>query len=215
MDLKKLTNRQLVELMAKEHGHNGAWKEFLDRFHKFVCYTIYKECKRVGYEEGVTYVEDIAFAVYEKLLRNNSEALKNFRSEHENAIYKYLQIIAIRSVLVGFAHDRTQTHHPSGGWVSLDTLAEVGIIPKNSEGSTNMSELKEEVEFCLQQIFHDSRHQERDMLIFKFYFFGQLKSDEITSLLHFDLSTKRVSNIIADNTPKLRKCLIERGIGQS
>jgi len=215
MDLKKLTNCELSKLMADEHGHNGAWREFLDRFHKFVCYTIYKECKRIGYGEGVTCVEDIALAVYEKLLKKNSEALRNFRAEHENSIYKFLQIIAIRTVLVDFAHDRTQTYHPSGGWVSLDTLAQVGIIPKNPEGSMSMAELKEEVEFCLQRIFQDSRHRERDMLIFKFHFLGQLKSDEITSLHHFDLSTKRVSNIIADNTPKLRKCLIERGIGRS
>jgi hypothetical protein len=213
MDLKKLTNRRLVELLAKEHGHNDAWKEFLDRFHKFVCYTIYKECQRLGYQKGARECEDTALAVYEKLLKDNSQVLKDFRCEYENAVYKFLQIIAIRIVINKCEHDHAQSFYPPGGWLSSDELASLGIVLKDPDDTTGHSDLKDEIIFCLKRILRDSRNPKRDMSILRTHFFELRKPEEIVSHLRLDLSSKRVTHIIEDNTKKLRKCLRERGIG--
>jgi len=213
MDLKKLTNCELLKLMANEHGHNGAWKEFLDRFHKLVCYTVYKECERLGYEKGTRECEDTALTVYEKLLKDNSQALKDFRCEYENAPYKFLQVIAIRIVINQCEHNHRQRFYPTGGWISSEELTSLGIPLKDPDQSSGHSELKDEILFCLKRILRESRNPKRDMSILRTHFFEQRKPDEIVSHLRLDLSSKRVSHIIEDNTKRLHKCLRERGIG--
>jgi len=213
MDLKKLTNCELLKLMANEHGHEAAWREFLDRFHKVVCYSIYKECQRLGYEKGARECEDTALTVYEKLLKDNSQVLKDFRCEYENAPYKFLQIIAIRIVINQFEHDHRRRFYPLGGWLSSDELASLGIIMKDPDDTAGYSDLQDEIILCLKRILRDGRNPKRDMSILRTHFFELRKPDEIVSYLRLDLSSKRVTHIIEDNTKKLRKCLRDRGIG--
>jgi DNA-directed RNA polymerase specialized sigma24 family protein len=123
-NLKKLTNVQLVQIIANEPCNEEAWREFLHRFHKYVSFTIYSACKRLGYAEGVAKVEDLAQEVYIKLLNNNCEPLKRFTSLYENAILKYLKITAIRAVHTDFTTWKAQKRQPAGGIVSLDRSAE-------------------------------------------------------------------------------------------
>jgi len=211
MTLKDLPHKELVGLMAKEHGHNNAWKEFLDRFHRFVCFTISKECARLGYKEGARNVEDLAHLVYQRLLNNESQALKKFVSKHDNSIFRYLQIIAIRTVLINFGKDYgTQKRCPPGWMVSIDTLQQLGLdIASHQEMGSG---LIGEIVICLKRILEESRHKDRDMLILQLYFFKDIKPDLISSRLRANLSPKRVANIITETTPKLRKCLRERNI---
>ncbi len=220
-NLSKLTNVQLVQMIANEPWNEKAWREFLHRFHKYVSFTIYSVCKRLGYAEGVAKVEDLAQEVYIKLLNNNCEPLKRFTSLYENAILKHLKMTAIRAVYTDFTAWKAQKRRPAGGIVSLHRQAEwtihenrkldlVDILPANDSGET--SELIEEIQLCLNKILHGSRNADRNKLIFEYYFYHGFDAVEIASQLGLHLTAKRVENLIGEIRQAVRQCLRDHGI---
>ncbi len=214
MNFENFSNQELIEFLAKNHGHPGAWKEFIKRFHRFVCYVIYSQSRRIGFKEGMAHVEDLAHDVYIKLLKNESAALKKFQNLHENSIFQFLKIIAIREVLIRSASGRAKKRGEGGDSQSLDAITLLlEMTLKNRPRSISMFELEDTINYCLQKIFKAGEDKERNMLILRFYLFEQLKPDEVLKLLQCDLTSKRASNIIADGKKKLRDCLRENGIG--
>lgn len=214
MELKKFTNRQLVELMAKEHGCSGAWKEFIERYHKFVCYLVFSESRRIGFKEGMAHTEDLAHHVYIKLLDNESAALKKFRNVHENSIFQFLKIIAIREVQNRARSSRAQKRGRDDENLSIEAIAEILEINfKNRHTSIGMFELEDAINYCLQKTIKEGESKERDMLILRLRIFGQFMPDEIQPLLQSDLEAKTVANIIAKNIKELRNCLRDNGLG--
>jgi len=94
---KELTNKELVRLLANDPCNEAAWREFLNRFHRHICRTLNRECGRIGYSQGDMLIQDLAQEVYQKLVKNNCNALKEHKGSHENSIFKYLEIIALRT----------------------------------------------------------------------------------------------------------------------
>ncbi|MDZ7288922.1 MAG: hypothetical protein ONB44_03960 [candidate division KSB1 bacterium] len=215
------TNIELVRLLADEPCHEGAWREFLHRFHKYVAFTIYNACKQLDYGEGIAKVEDLTQEVYVKLLNNNCEPLKRFTSSYENAILKYLKMMALRAVYTDFAARKAQKRQPAGGIISLDKTVDwtidenrkielLELLPANDLRETG--ELVEEIQFCLDKILQGSRHAHRDKLIFEYYLYHGFEPEEIASQLGFNLTVKRVENLISEIKQAIRVCLRDRGI---
>lgn len=220
-NLNKLTNVQLVHKIANEPWNEEAWREFLHRFHKYVSFTIYSVCKRLGYTEGVAKVEDLTQEVYLKLLNNDCEPLKRFTSLYENAILKHLKMTAIRAVYTDYTAWKAKKRRPAGGIVSLHQQAEwsihenrkldlMDILPANDFGDT--SELIEEIQFCLNMILHRSRNADRNKLLFEYYFYHGFDAVEIASQICVNLTAKRVGKLISEIKQAVRRCLRDHGI---
>lgn len=215
-DYKELTNTELVQSIAQNSRDEYAWMEFYCRFHEHICLTIYKAYKRKGHhDQSNSCMEDLVQEVYKKLLDKNCEALRVFRGDWENSIYKYLQTISIR-VVINYSRkaaavtvrsiDQPISVFPDSRMTDLKDI----VILNGWDEKIRLDELIEEIEFCLTEIFGVRRHKERDMLIFRQYLYQGLEVEQIASLPGFDLSAKTVWNIISNGKEGLRKCLSKR-----
>lgn len=68
------------------------------RFHHHICSVLARELKRHAGRDGAT--ERLLERVYERLLADSARALKEYRGRDANSAFRYLEIIAIRVVLM-------------------------------------------------------------------------------------------------------------------
>lgn len=217
-NLQALPNKELIGLIADEPRNEPAWREFLSRFHRHVCRSIFRECGRIGYERGKAYIQDLSQEVYRKLLKNNCAVLKEFRGAYENSILKYLEVIAIRAAHDDYRRDTAEKRPPSDKTVSLhlpvwsspdqQAMALGEILPSDDwlDGMAQF-ELVEEIEHCLHKILCRNRHEERNELIFKWHLYHGLNAEHIATLSGIMLSSKHIFGIIQGIKHELRKCL--------
>jgi RNA polymerase sigma factor (sigma-70 family) len=213
MKYKNLSNSKLIKLLAENPYNEAAWREFYNRFHKYICFKIYKVSRGMNYDNGAVEVEDLAHEVYEKLIKNNCQALKDFKGRHENAIYKYLDIIVIRLIINKRKEKGTPPQRiiPLLGYTERNegAVRYIDIIPGDS--IYFVYEHEEEIKLCLKKII-DSKKRDRNLLILNCYIFEGLKPKEIATLPGIQVEHKTVSNLLSKYMPALQKCLEEKGI---
>lgn len=218
MAFRMMTHNELVSILATSPRDRMAWREFHDRFHKYICLTISRELKRLHHCKALNAVEDLAQEVYAKLLAHDCQALKDFKGQYENSILKYLEIIAIRIVLTEYSKTRARKRC-AGREVPLDALQwnvhQKRLVDlkevlrfENWEDELSLHDLHEEIKYQLDKILEPRRNRERDELIFKYYLYGGLEPEEIVALCNdFKITVKRVSNIICEIKNELRESL--------
>jgi RNA polymerase sigma factor (sigma-70 family) len=220
MAFRMLTHNELVKLIAKTPREESLWGDFVQRFHAYICCTITRELKRLHLYKRLDAVEDLAQEVYARLLTNDCQALKNFKGQYENSIFSYLEIIAIRIVLLDYAKTRSKKRTAAGGEISLDDLKwnvhEGRVVDlkeilhlEDWEEGVRLTELKEEIRYHLDNILGQRRNKERDELIFRYYLYAGLEAEEIALCRDINLSEKRVLNIIGEIKQELSRCLRE------
>jgi RNA polymerase sigma factor (sigma-70 family) len=74
-------------------GDEAAWSEFLKRFNKPIAAVLVKTLRR-RMQPRPSLVDDLVQNTLLKLLENDCKALKVFKSQHENAIFGYLQVVS-------------------------------------------------------------------------------------------------------------------------
>ena len=214
----KLKHNKLVKLIAQSPRNESAWGEFYKRYHKYICCMISRELNRLHHYKGHNLVEDLVQEVYTKLLANDCQALKAFEGKYENAIFTYLEIIAVRIVLKDYARCKTQKRSNICKAVSLDArvrnihdgwLSELKELVQFEEWKSDFdyAELQEEIEYHLKKILGQRRNQERDQLIFRYYLYAGWSAEEIALIHGVQLSPKRVLNIISELKQELSTCL--------
>jgi RNA polymerase sigma factor (sigma-70 family) len=218
MGNEQLTHNELLKLLAREPANGQAWKEFVTRFHEYICAVIYRECKLRSYADDGSGVEDLAQEVYMILVRNDCDALKKFEGRWENSIYKYLATTSIRTVLYHIYKAGAQKRPPSKGKASISksitgkngdlnlTLEEVLSAPESS-AIANHSELKEEIEDCLNRMSTQRRNGSVYKEIFKYHLYEELTPEMIHEHLGQTYSLTRIRNIITEVKKDLQKCL--------
>jgi RNA polymerase sigma factor (sigma-70 family) len=211
-DFGLISPKRLIHFIVQHPDDQKAWNEFFRRYHQHIGQTVYKAVRRYGHSDGVAIVEDLVQEVYKKLVAENCRALRVFKSEAENGIFKYLQIIAIRIVLNEITRNKAQKIIPLSK-KSEDSEIDK-LLPPDWRDKTRYDDLVAEIETCLEKILQGRRHANRDRLIIRYYLFDELKPDEIVSITPLetpsapvDLSLKRVSNIIGELLKKLRNCM--------
>ncbi len=197
MKFDAFTHNELIKFVAHHPEDREATKEFYRRYYLYICFQVRSAMKRASEYQ---LVEDVVQEVLCILYKKNCRVLKNFRGENQNAIFEFLGKIA-----------RFETYRflkkLSGG--PVDYPGELPpAAPKNTDPRAR--EIREETEICLEQILKGKRHRERDKLVFKYYYFHDMKVEEIPGALNIDLSTKRIYNIINDIEEKLKPCLKAR-----
>ena len=224
MDIKKLTNTELVKLCAREPRNRNAWLEFYSRFDERIWLVVFRECRaNITYEmtsQLNQVVQDLVQEVYLRLVEKKCKALKAYEGACENSIYIYLGTIA-KNVVRNYVIKMAAQKRPSIEKFIYDTsfVTEGGRETLVSdrfqsnygdiEDEFRLEILEEEIEDILDKCLK-GKDRERNKIIFKLYFYEGFSSEEITSQFSFNLSSKRIGNIISEVKQELRKKLLQR-----
>ncbi len=224
--LPDYSHNELVKFLAENNDHELAWREFVQRFGKFIAAVIVKECRRLNFKEGLNERDDLFQDVFIRLREKDCKALRNFQAKNQQSIIKYLRIIATRIVLNHLHYTLAGRRRAPGGVTSIDktTTSMNGdkehalkdlLGSETLEDEQNFAELSEEVDDCMGRILKRVRSVERNAVIFSHYLYGGFQAQEIAGFAEFSaLSTKRIANIISALKEKLRNCLLKKGLGK-
>lgn len=212
MNVKKLTNNELVNLCAQNPRNRSAWLEFYSRFDERIWLVICRECKEKGLYENTPQfhqiVQDLVQDVYVKLVEKNCKALKAFVGVSENSIFTYIGIIAknvVRNYLIKRGAQKRPSIKKTIDEALLSQDLEYAFATVEEEFTLEIR--KEEIEHILENSIK-GRDKERNKLIFNLYFYEGFSPEEIAAQFDFALSAKRIGNIISDIKQELRKELL-------
>ncbi len=150
-------------------------------------------------------VQDRVQEVYAKLLENDCRALQNFVGKNNDAIFVYLGTIAQNVVINYFVREKGTQKRPNIS-SSLDALYEnqhfneLFLDPSYSykapsaDDYLNLETLKADIEDILDQ-YLKGKNKNRNLIIFKLYFYHEYKASEIVDALPYSLSLKTVENM--------------------
>jgi DNA-directed RNA polymerase specialized sigma24 family protein len=219
-DLKNLSDLELVRLIGENPRNNHAFLEFIARFEELIQLYIFRTCQELNYKAGLSKIEDLTQDVYEQLLDNHCFKLKQ--------ITKNVRGFLIEMTSNTVRNDRrkffTLKRRPPGGIAPLDPELPQWTIPERRKPNlietlagpddSTVRELMDEIKFCLDHILQHTRKKERDRLIMMCYLFQDLDPAEIAALHRFDLTVKRLENLISAIMQALRQCLQRKGFGK-
>lgn len=193
--LSSLSHNELIEYMASHCRDNAAWREFMNRFQKFIAMVIIKECERLRYQNGTENIEDFLHTVYLRLLQNDCKALKNFKGRYQNSIISYLKLIALNAV-------RSDFKKGSNNEIKISDSLPIPIEPPREYSK---QETEDFVDHCLKTIAQQRRNGDRDVLIFRYRVLQEFEIDEIAEMPEFrELSIKRLQNIVSEIRDEMR-----------
>ncbi len=219
-ELKNLSDLELVRLIGENPRNNHAFKEFIARFEELIQLYIFRTCQELNYKSGLSKIEDLTQDIYEQLLDNNCVKLKQITKN-------------VRGYLIEMASNTARNHRrksftlkrrPPGGIEPLDPDPPGWTIPERRKRNlietiagpdvSAIKDLMDEVKLCLDHILQHTRKKERDRLIMTCYLFQDLDPGEIAALHRFDLTVKRLENLISAIMQALRQCLQRKGFGK-
>lgn len=195
---------ELIRACA-ESNDGAAWEEFVTRFQRPISLSIKRTACQWGKDQWQS-VDDLLQDTYLKLCADKCSLLLEFAQQHsDDAILAYIKTIAIN-----LAHDHFKSlHSQKRGAGETDQLLE-DFDPAARSGSVGGSEAIER-RIILKQI--DDRlqncaagsNQERDCLIFWFYYLQGMSAKAIAALVTIKLTAKGVEAVIF----RLTRCVRE------
>ena len=226
MDMRHISNVQLVRLCAQEPNHHRAWEEFVDRFNQHITLTVLrvvsaKSGRLLRLEEVKTreLVRDLVQDVYLHLLSQEAQALKRFHGHHEKSIYAYLAKVATTVALDRWRQDQTtQRTAQFISWSEL--LGQESRLSKPPQAPLTTSDLSytsdEQVVIAdlRNQLEHllEGEQKQRDIMIFLLHVFDGLTANDIAAQEGFGLTHEGVASVLRRVKQKLREAMEnERG----
>ena len=221
----QLTVHELLRRCQQRPPDEGAWQEFVRRYHgairSSVAKTFYTRAtqetdRRAQFPDDL--IEDLVQAVYVRLVEEGNRALDRFEGQHENSIFQYLGIIAMNVVRDYFREAKAQKRPKIS--FSLDELLEndgdggmlkdaVSGIDGSSGGPVSNLTM-DDIENALKRAV-SRRHSDRDALIFKLRYFDGLTLEEIKKALGLEISPIGIGSILNRINHKLRAKLARPG----
>jgi RNA polymerase sigma factor (sigma-70 family) len=215
----ELTVYELLKRCLERPPDEGAWQEFVYRYHPAIKAAVAKTFRaRVSQETERRaqfpddLIEDLVQTVYVRLVEEGNRALQRFEGEHENSIYRYLGIISMNVVRdhfreakaqkrpkVTFSLDELLDNSGDGGMLK-DAISSIDGQP--IQGSS-LSITLEDVEAALVRSV-SRKHRDRDALIFKLRYLDGLTLEEIRKALALDISPMGIGSILNRINGKLR-----------
>ncbi|GEM_PF-5825698 len=220
LNLKSLSDLELVDLIVSNPQNSRAFAEFICRFEELIQCYIYRTCRNLNYSHGLTRIEDLTQDVYELLIDNDCAKLRQITTN----VGGFLIEVACNTVRNDRRKYFTHKRWPAGGVDSLNkeiagwAVSErrkvmlIETIPDYDD--SRLHDLIDEIRSCLEQIVQHNRKKERNLFIFVCYLFEDLEPDEIVLYHRVDLSVKRIENLIAEIMQGLRQCLQRKGYGK-
>lgn len=221
MDIRNISNLQLVRLCAKEPNHHRAWEEFVNRFNEHITLTVLRTISTKGaypprLEEPTTreLVHDLVQDVYLHLLSHEAQALKRFQGQHEKSIYAYLTRIATSVVQDQVRQDQADKRAaPRVSWSELLGQESRLSKPPQSGPTTGDPSYTVHEQVVIQDLSDRLEHllegeqKQRDILIFMLHVFDGLTASEIASQEGFALATPGVESVLRRIKQKLREAM--------
>jgi RNA polymerase sigma-70 factor, ECF subfamily len=206
-----------VELIRAcvETSDAEAWGEFVARFQRPISLSIRRTACQWG-KDPTQFVDDLLQETYVKLCVDKCRLLLDFAQQHpDDAVLAYIKTIASN-----VTHDHFKSHHSQKrGAGETDQLLE-GFDPAAQSGSLGGSEamdhavLLKQIDNQLQNCAAGS-NQERDCLIFWFYYLQGMSAKAIAALATIKLTAKGVEAVIFRLTRCVREHLGDAGVSDS
>jgi RNA polymerase sigma-70 factor, ECF subfamily len=200
---------ELIRACA-ESNDGEAWEEFVARFQRPISLSMKYTACQWG-EDPRQFVDDLLQETYLKLCGDNCRRLLEFAEQHPDdaAVLRYIKTIAIN-----VARDHFKAlHSQKRGAREIDQWLE-DFDPPSQKGSLGGSEAMER-EVLLKQIDRllqncaVGSNQERDCLIFWFYYRQDMSAKAIAALATIKLTAKGVEAVIF----RLTRCVREQLAG--
>jgi RNA polymerase sigma-70 factor, ECF subfamily len=207
----------VVELIRScaELGDGAAWEEFVSRFRIPLSLAIKRTACQWG-KEPAQFVDDLLQETYLKLCADKCRLLLEFARQHpEEAVLGYIKMIAIN-----VAHDHFKSlHSQKRGAGETDQLLE-DFEPAAQSSSFGGPDAMEREVFLTQvdgqlQNCAAGSNQDRDCLIFWFYYLQGMSAKAIAAMATIKLTAKGVEAVIFRLTRCVREHLCNSGMPDS
>jgi RNA polymerase sigma-70 factor (ECF subfamily) len=189
-------------------GDAAAWQEFLRRFHRIIALTVSRVARRWG-DVSPELIDDLAQDTYLKLCDGGGRVLRDFHSDHPDAIFGFLRVVAANVANDYFRRLRAgkrggaETPKPLEGQQTAIPLEGLGALL-----SAERAILLEEVDACVRAVAPPETC-ERDRTIFWLYYRQGLTAKEIFELPSTRLTLKGVESILHRLTQLVRNRLVD------
>jgi RNA polymerase sigma-70 factor (ECF subfamily) len=194
---KAQSNEQLLRSCA--HSANAeAWEEFVRRFQPLIAGVVMRVAERYG-QTGSGVVDELVQETFMKLCRNDSKALKEFKAEHDGAVFGFLKTVALNVAIDHFRSLQPRTEEPLEDWQAAEASS-------GGTASAEMSVLMEQVDGALTRST-SGETRERDRTVFWLYYKHGFTAKAIAALPAVGLSVKGVETVIFRLTKAIRKSL--------
>ncbi len=210
---RQISEPELIRACA-ESNDCAAWDEFVSRFHRAISLSILRTAYQWG-EAPRQLVDDLVQETYLKLCADQCRQLLNFALQHPEAVTGYIKTIA-----ANVARDHFKSVHcqKRGSGRATESLTDVDAP---AEGGSAGGAVAMEREVLFQQIDRCLNActvgpgQERDRLIFWFYYRQGMSAKAIAALPNIGLTAKGVESALLRLTSLVRERMVsERDLRQ-
>lgn len=222
-DAKRLSNRDLIELLLDAGPEDRIWEEFVARFQGRIRLVVLRSFRteterNPGLDSGSASeaVPDLTQDVFVKLLESDRRALSRFRGRSEHSIHTYLHTIAVNLVRDHFKKLRAQKTPKAPSSLSnlvqqeLDSdgpsydqaLVSDGPGPERFVAS---QELRDRMGATIERASPQASTGMRDRLIFRLYFIEGLTVGEIAAIPSVGLTESGIEKCIRRIREALRE----------
>ncbi len=206
VDYTTVSVAELVDACARHDA--AAWREFVRRFHRIIAITVSRIARRWGLTSPQV-IDDLAQETYLKLCADRARLLRGFQSDHPDAIFGFLKVVAAS---VANDHFRALYAGKRGGSRPPEPIEDArsgARLPHPASLSPpERNLLLDDVDTCL-RVACPAETRERDQTIFWLYYRQGLTAKQIADLPSVDLSVKGVESTLHRLTQLVRTRLVE------
>lgn len=209
-----MTVEELIRSCAESHD-GAAWEEFVSRFQRPISLSIKRTACQWG-KDPAQVVDDLLQETYLKLCEDKCHAVLDFARQHsEEVVLGYIKTIAIN-----LTHDHFKSlHSQKRGAGETDQLNENFDPAAQSASFGGPAAMDRDI--FLRQVNDQLQNcaagcnQERDCLIFWFYYLQGMSAKAIAALATVKLTAKGVEAVIFRLTRCVREHLGNAGTADS
>ena len=209
-----MTVEELIRACAESHS-SAAWEEFVSRFQRPISLSIKRTACQWG-KDPAQFVDDLLQETYLKLCEDKCNAVLDFARQHsEEVVLGYIKTIAIN-----LTHDHFKSlHSQKRGAGETDQLNENFEPVAQSASFGGPAAMDRDI--FLRQVNDQLQNcaagcnQERDCLIFWFYYLQGMSAKAIAALATMKLTAKGVEAVIFRLTRCVREHLGNAGTADS
>ena len=175
-------------------GSASLWKEFVRTFQPTIAGVIVKTLRRFGSPDP-SLVDDLVQDTYLKLCSNNFRALREIESDHENAIFGFIKVVASNVVQDHYRKSLSQKRGSGKGEEDLDLAYASAARDISFSERIEKKEQLQQIDQCLKEYAAEPNF-DRDYAIFWLFHRQGLTAKEISELPTIELSVKGVESTL-------------------
>jgi RNA polymerase sigma-70 factor (ECF subfamily) len=184
-----------IVIACLESGSEAAWAVFVQRFQPLIASSVSRVVRRYG-PPNPTLIDDLTQETYLRFCKDNCRTLRDFRAQHDEAIFGYIKVVATSVALDYF---RARATHKRRGEVEDDGT---NLEASTSSSTIEQTTLLNELDRCLA-----CTETERDRTIFWLYYRQGYTARDIAAIPQVGLTQKGVESCIYRLTQSLRSVM--------